>query len=63
MLCPVINNPASCKIRSVVCFLPAKNMTAVEIHLELCMIYGRNVMSEGNVKQWCRIFITSYFIT
>jgi hypothetical protein len=35
----------------------AKNMTAVEIHHELCAaVYGQNVMNEGRVRQWCRMF-------
>jgi hypothetical protein len=33
-----------------------KSMNAVEIHLELCVAYGQNVMSEGTVKQWCGMF-------
>jgi hypothetical protein len=28
----------------------------VEIHRELRMIYGQNVMSEGNVRHCCRMF-------
>jgi hypothetical protein len=31
------------------CFLHAKNMNAVEIHRELGMVYGQNVMSEVTV--------------
>jgi hypothetical protein len=49
MMCTVGDNPASCKIL-------AKNMSAAEIHLELCAIYGQYVMSEGTVRQWHRIF-------
>jgi hypothetical protein len=57
-MCPVINNPTSCNIRAVICFLHTKIMCAAEIH-ELCAIYGQNVMSEGTegtVRQWCRMF-------
>jgi hypothetical protein len=46
----MIDNPASCEILSVVCFLHAKNMSAVEIHHELLAVYGQNVMSEGTVR-------------
>jgi hypothetical protein len=46
-MCPAIDNPASCEICAIICFLHAKNMSAVEIHLELCMVYGQNVMNEG----------------
>jgi hypothetical protein len=50
-MCPVIDNPTSCEIHTVICFFHAKNMSAVEIHHELCMVYGQNVMSEGTVTQ------------
>jgi hypothetical protein len=53
---PVIDNPAICKIRAVIHFLRAKNMSVAEIHCELCMAYGKNIMSEGTVRQWCRMF-------
>jgi hypothetical protein len=56
MMCPTIDNPASCEICAVIHFLHAKNMSAVEIHRKLCTVYGQNVMSEGTVTQWCRLF-------
>jgi hypothetical protein len=57
MMCPVTNNPASCEIHAVIRFLHSKNMNAVEIHRELCMaVHGQNIISEGTVKQWCRMF-------
>jgi hypothetical protein len=31
-------------------------MTAAEIRRELFAVYGRNVMSEGTVRQWCGMF-------
>jgi hypothetical protein len=56
-MCPVTDNPASCEIHVVTHFLQAKNMSAVEIHCELCtVLYGENVMSEGTVVQCCRMF-------
>jgi hypothetical protein len=56
-MCLAIDNHASCEIRAVIHFLHAENMSAVEIHCELCTaVYGQNVMSEGTVRQWCRIF-------
>jgi hypothetical protein len=52
-MCPAIDNPASCEICTVIIrFLHAKDMSAVEIHCELCTVYGQNVMSEGTVRQW-----------
>jgi hypothetical protein len=50
-MCPAINNPASCEIRAVIRFFHAKNMSAAEIHGELCVVYSQNVMSEGSVSQ------------
>jgi hypothetical protein len=55
-MCPVTVNPAGCKICAVICFLHAKNMSAAEIHCELHVVYRQNVMSEGTVTQWCRMF-------
>jgi hypothetical protein len=50
-LYPAIDNPASCAIRSVVRFLHAKYMSAVQSHRKLrSAVYGRNVMSEGTVR-------------
>jgi hypothetical protein len=57
MMCPASDNSASCEIRAVIRFLHDKNMNAAEIHRELCAVYGQNVMSEGTVRQWCRMFI------
>jgi hypothetical protein len=54
--CPANDNPASCEICAVIRCLHAKNITAAEIHLELCTVYGQNVMSERTVRQWCRMF-------
>jgi hypothetical protein len=31
-------------------------MRDAEIHHELCTVYGQNIMSEGTVGQWFRIF-------
>lgn len=55
MICPANDNPASCEIRSVIHFLPAKNMIVAEFHHKLCAVYGQNVLSEGTVRQLCRM--------
>jgi hypothetical protein len=55
-MCPAIDNPISNEICPVIHFPHAKNMSAVEIHCELCMVYGQDVMSEGTVRQWCGMF-------
>jgi hypothetical protein len=56
MMYPAIDNLASCEIQSIIHFLHAININAVEIHLELCTVYGKNAMTEGTVRQWCRMF-------
>jgi hypothetical protein len=57
MTCCAIDGPASCEIHAVIHFLQAKNMSAAEICRELCVaVYGQNVMSEGIVRQCCRMF-------
>jgi hypothetical protein len=56
MMCPVIDNPTSCEICTVIHLLHAKNLNAAEIHHELCAVYSQNVMSDGTVRQWCRMF-------
>jgi hypothetical protein len=57
MVCPVIDNPTSCKMHAVIHFFHTKNMSAAEIHCVLCAVYSQNVMTEGTVRQWCRMFI------
>jgi hypothetical protein len=56
MLCPVIDNPTSCEIRPLIRFLRTGDMSAAEIHRELRAVYGQNAMSEGAVRQRCRMF-------
>jgi hypothetical protein len=51
MMCPVTDDPTSYEIHTVVIhFLHAK-MWPIEIHSELCMVYGQNLISEGTVRQ------------
>jgi hypothetical protein len=45
-MCPAIDNPANCEICAVISFLHAKDVSAAEIHRELCTVYGQNVMNE-----------------
>jgi hypothetical protein len=55
-MCPVIDNPISCKIVAVVFhFLHDKKMNAAVIHHELCSVYIQHLMSEGTAGQLCRI--------
>jgi hypothetical protein len=52
----MIDNPASCEIHTVICFLLAKIMSAMEIQPEICAVYGENVTSKGTGSQWNRMF-------
>jgi hypothetical protein len=45
-MCPAIDNPASCEICAVIHLHQAKNMSAAEIHCEICVVYGQNVISK-----------------
>jgi hypothetical protein len=54
-MCPAIDNPASFEICTVIRFLQAKNLNVAEIHRELHEVYSKN-MSEGSLRQWCRMF-------
>jgi hypothetical protein len=57
MMCSAIDNPTSCEICVLISFFHAKDMSAEGIHRELCAaVCSQNVMSEGTVRQWCRIF-------
>jgi hypothetical protein len=55
-MCAEIENPASCKVRSVIRFLLVENHRPIETHRQLCKVYENNVMSEGGVWQWCIMF-------
>jgi hypothetical protein len=57
MMCLAIDNPGSCEIYTIICLYLAKSLRAVEIHCELWVVYGQNLMSEGTVRLGCRIFI------
>jgi hypothetical protein len=50
-MCSAIDNPASCEIRALIRFLHAKNMSAAEIHRELCAVYGQHIIRDGTVRQ------------
>ena len=47
---------ADCEIRSVIRFLNARNVLPSEIHHQICQVYGDNVMSDGMVRKWVRMF-------
>ena len=53
---PLIENPADCEIRSVIRYLNAKGLKAVEIHRNICEVYEQNIMTDGVVRKWVRAF-------
>jgi hypothetical protein len=52
----VIPAPADCEVRSVIKFLHAQGIAPIEIHRQLCQVYGPKVMSKKMVRHWCRQF-------
>lgn len=51
-----IFDPTSCEVHAVIRFLHTNNASATEIHRQLYEVYGPNIMSEGVVRHWCRMF-------
>jgi hypothetical protein len=51
----MMGNSGSCKICAVIHFPHTKNMSAAEVHHELCVVYVQNVMSEETVRKLCTI--------
>ena len=51
-----IERPADIEIRSIIRFLNARNMRASGIHCQICEVYGENVMTDGMVRKWVRMF-------
>jgi len=51
-----IEGATDCEIRSVTRFLNARNILPSEIHHQICQVYGDNVMSDGMVRKWVRMF-------
>ena len=51
-----IEGAADCEIWSVMCFLNARNVLPCAIRHQICQVYGDNVMSDGMVRKWVRMF-------
>jgi len=47
---------SDCKIRTVIRFLNPGNVLPSEIQHQICQVYGDNVMSDGMVRKWVRMF-------
>ncbi|KAJ4438847.1 hypothetical protein ANN_14800 [Periplaneta americana] len=52
----LIPSPAACEVRSVIKFFNAQSIALIEIHRQLCQVYGSNIMSKQMVRRWCRQF-------
>jgi len=44
------------EVQSVIRFLWAKGTAPIEIHREIQVVYGPNVMTVQHVRKWCREF-------
>ncbi|GBM40541.1 hypothetical protein AVEN_76946-1 [Araneus ventricosus] len=52
----IIESPAPCEIRSVIRFLSARNLSAADIHRQICEVYGATALRDGKVRKWVRDF-------
>ncbi|KAJ4445410.1 hypothetical protein ANN_07215 [Periplaneta americana] len=52
----LIPSHADCEIRSVIKFLNVQSIAPIEIHRQLCEVYGPDVLSKQMVRRWCRQF-------
>ena len=53
---PLIENPADSEVCSVIRYLSAKGVKAVEIHRNICELYGQNIMNDGMLRKCVRAF-------
>lgn len=53
---PLIYSLANCEVSSVMNFWNAKNVALIEIHRQMCLVYGVDVMSKPMIRRWCRAF-------
>ncbi|GBN56640.1 hypothetical protein AVEN_244793-1 [Araneus ventricosus] len=51
-----IDAPAKCELRSVIRFYPPEGNNAAEIHRRMSRVYGKNFISDGVVREWCKKF-------
>jgi len=50
-----IEGAADREIRSVIRFLNARNVLPIEIHNQICQVYGDNAMRDGMVRKWAQM--------
>lgn len=48
----IIESPLNAKIKSVIRFLTVWNKSAIDIHRQVCKVYGPDAMSERNMQKW-----------
>ena len=48
---------ARCELRAAIHFLSAKGTTPIDIHHQLCKVYGPQCMDVKNVLKWIREFM------
>ncbi|PSN44342.1 hypothetical protein C0J52_11116 [Blattella germanica] len=51
-----ICSPTACEFRSVIRFLNMQNIALIEIHRQVCQVYGPEIMSKQMKRHWCRLF-------
>jgi hypothetical protein len=54
-----IDYPADCEVRSVIRFLNAQNVRAIDIHRQLTAVHGEGEMNELSVRKWYRMCLLS----
>ena len=54
----LIPAPADSQVRSVIKVSHAQSIAPIEIHCQLCQVYGLNVVSKHMIHHWCRQFRT-----
>ena len=60
MLLP-IEKPSNCEeMCTTINFLSAQGMKAAEIHHEISQVYDENIMSNGMIWKWVRVFKDGY---
>lgn len=52
----LINNRSKCEICSIIRNLNTKNVRPPEIYRHIIEIYEKAVMSDEDVRKWCRLF-------
>ena len=52
-----ITSPARCELHAVICFLSTKGTIPIDIHRQLCEVYGPQFMDVKNVRKLVREFM------